>query len=772
MNDSLNEQVKTLTTGHDRKVEDLKRIHTKSKDHAVQAATAGMAASHELELKRLKDKMVLLEGVIKAKEKNLAAAQGSLKVAEDENTRHERENVAHRSRTNATKARHDREMARAQTDAQKLKADLLVARKEQAVSQTEFAPMLRHVNDRLQTIEDSKNESQAAHNETVSKLDASQAKRKEKNHAKIESARTNVTKHADELQTQMNNAHIVYTKAHDVALNAHNEVAAKIAVEMDQAADHAGNPTEASLAALPPAHYKAGHDQLKAAPPPVSLPAIFKAAVPPAELAATPAPPPPLPQITTALPTVPGYEEPVDPTPLVGTEKDPTPGLKKPRREVEEMDTEAAPEPATMEPKGAHEVYKVVDAANQGVALAEADGANREKTMENMSQKEKQEYLQWQVTLAQFAKHDAEIARGHAKQMSSWTTATETKQDVDSNIERDWARHEKNTEILMKQVDKNHVEITDKRDAQGNPDWGITAEEVAKQKAATVRWKQLYKDKLKSTVAAVFPADQPMLSLLGDQLAAEQTEIVNDAEKRDRLAKPTMKINEQGPETKKAIANVTGPGFRQALEYTSLPWWNATSAMASSDLLKRLREGGSAGATILKMVARQNQTIHLKRPKVLKGLLKTHSLAQRTITGHEIQAFDTLNVRDLKLLQEEYLAITSQPTRFEELTPNFEKAKEAQARLSQLIHLKSQEIESRTSAFVTVSDPQPVERKRVRGRGLSKKPRKTAKPRKKRASSKKKTAKKAATPKKVPKTGLQKWESHKKSSRRQRKMRL
>ena len=192
-----------------------------------------------------------------------------------------------------------------------------------------------------------------------------------------------------------------------------------------------------------------------------------------------------------------------------------------------------------------------------------------------------------------------------------------------------------------------------------------------------------------------------MLRLLGDQLAAEQAEIVNDAEKRDRLANPTMKINEQGPETKKAIANVTGPGFREALEYTSLPWWNATSAMASSDLLKRLREGGSAGATILKMVARQNQTIHLKRPKVLKGPLKTHSLAQRSVTGHEISAFDNLNLRDLKLLQEEYLAITAEPTRFEELTPNFEKAKESQARLSKLIALAAEGVESGTSAFVT-----------------------------------------------------------------------
>ena len=170
------------------------------------------------------------------------------------------------------------------------------------------------------------------------------------------------------------------------------------------------------------------------------------------------------------------------------------------------------------------------------------------------------------------------------------------------------------------------------------------------------------------------------------------------------------------------------------------------------------------------MVARQNETIHIKRPKVLKGPLKKHSLAQRSITGHTIEDFDTLTLPDLKKIQEEYLAITDQPTRFEEITDNFTQAKAAQGRISQLIHLKSQGIESRTSAFVTVSDPKPVERKRVRGRGLSKKPRKTAKPRKKRASSKKKTAKKAATPKKVPKTGLQKWESQKKSSRRQRKM--
>ena len=71
-----------------------------------------------------------------------------------------------------------------------------------------------------------------------------------------------------------------------------------------------------------------------------------------------------------------------------------------------------------------------------------------------------------------------------------------------------------------------------------------------------------------------------------------------------------MTEDEQGPETKKAIAGATGKGFQKALEYTSTPWWNATSTMASSDLLKRLRESGSAGATILKMVARQNQNIY------------------------------------------------------------------------------------------------------------------------------------------------------------------
>ena len=765
MEASLQAQLKTLNDGHNRKIGDLKKIHTQAKDHAVKAAVSGLVSSHELELKRLRDKMAVMEKHLEAKEKNLTAAQGSLKTAEDANARYEKSNAEHRSRTMATQARHDKEKARLREDAQKLKADLLDARKEQSIPHGEFLPMLAHVNNRLETIDTDRAKSQTEHAETVAKLDAAQSERREKSHTKIEKARADVTKHAAELQTEMNEMHNVLGKAHDVALNAHNKAASDIQALLDQAGDHAANPTKASLAALPPALYKAGHESLEASPAALSLPAILKGSEPPATPVYT------KPSVTE-LKTVPGHEVEVDLAPF---EEDQGPGkLRKITEEKEqEMATEEGPVTATaqtMEPLGKTEVFKATQAANEGVALAEADGANRDATMEYMSQAEKQEYLSWQVTLSNFAKHDAEIARKNAKQMATWTTATETKQDVDSNIARDWARHEKNTEILMKQVDKNHVVVTDKRDAQGNPDWGITAEEVTKQKAATARWQQIYKDKLKTTVAAVFPADKPMLKLLGDQLAAEQVEIVRDAEKRDRRNTPTMPIDEQGPETKAAIAKVTGPGFRAALEYTSLPWWNASSTMASSDLLKRLREGGSAGATILKMVARQNETIHIKRPKVLKGPLKKHSLAQRSITGHTIKDFDTLTLPDLKKIQEEYLAITDQPTRFEEITDNFTQAKAAQGRISQLIHLKSQGIESRTSAFVTVSDPKPVERKRVRGRGLSKKPRKTAKPRKKRASSKKKTAKKAATPKKVPKTGLQKWESQKKSSRRQRKM--
>ena len=346
-------------------------------------------------------------------------------------------------------------------------------------------------------------------------------------------------------------------------------------------------------------------------------------------------------------------------------------------------------------------------------------------------------------------------------------------EEMSQDLEDRQARNDAEHAAVMAKGDPERKRV--ERDADGMPVWdSIKSGEVEKYRADHKDRLEKYKLELEQNVASVVVAPGPAAETFKRVVVIEQMEVIQKAAVAD-LQAGTPK-EQVGAEVQKAMAATRGDDFKTALKYCSLPWWEATSTMISTGLLARLRDSGVIGKTVLKRIAAQNQKIHVNTNVRLTSHLAKLSMTRSSVPQVKASDFDSLSEKDLELVRKEYAAVVDGASLIERGTKNFDAA----ATLLRIVQQRlaaakeGREIQTSQLAFVQTGQTSGAQKKRrVRAEGLPRKPRKkTPKPRKKRAPKKKKTPKKAPSPKKKPQTALQKWDAHRKTAGRSRRMHL
>ena len=346
------------------------------------------------------------------------------------------------------------------------------------------------------------------------------------------------------------------------------------------------------------------------------------------------------------------------------------------------------------------------------------------------------------------------------------TEQTEVPSELAASMEQEAAKREVENRALDK-VMQERAHLT-----KGST-WRLTDEEAAAARSRNIVYLAMAVKEIEVVVQASVPDNN-----VARQVVVEQTNIVEKAAAEDHRNDVKLPKDKAGPLTKKAIEVVKTADFSNALKFCQLPWWEASSTMLTSRQVEEIKNSKLHGALIQRLVNTQMAKIKNRSKKTLSGVLKKYSLVKNnpdTVTALvQKSELKGLTVAQLKKILEEYKNIIKSASNSEQQTPNYAAA----GRLLQIVRDQLTKVEvSKTSqpsriATRATSDP-PRKRMRVKAHartaeGLAKKPKKTPKRRKRKAKSAKKTPTADAGDVGPPKTALQKWNKHKKST----KMRL
>ena len=362
------------------------------------------------------------------------------------------------------------------------------------------------------------------------------------------------------------------------------------------------------------------------------------------------------------------------------------------------------------------------------------------------------------------------MKRAEMLKFQSEGMTAQTKADLEANIAKDNARYSTERRDLSKNREKYGFTGYEK-----SGPISIPADEEEKYRAA------FFEREAKFAQDAVAVAKQVVEEVavepvIGAQIVSERLDKVKKAAKRDRQRAPNLTKEEIGPETAKIVNKKGTINFRKAMEFVQKEWWKVDPHFLRSGELQEIEQASAEqGLTINGMVKNQSARVNRKMKTVLKGRgLKKYSLT--TNSPDNVQQavqqtpFSSLHVKQLNAIVDSYLGIINDATPVEKGTPVFRIA----GVFIPMIEKEISNQEAQTAApsrLAQVSGRrQEVHRERVRvdGRGLPKKPRKRSKPRKKRVKTPKKSPKPTKKEKKQVSTGLQKWQSHKKSTKRMR----